>query len=405
MEKGKSLSVFARVLTVLLFAVLVVTGSNVPVPSQAADEEPLYMFNVIGDMQIGDPGCYYEKNYKAALEDIMKNSPETKAVVTVGDNTNNATVEEYELLDSVKTEILGSIPMYMAIGNHDRGYVPGTSPNNTKFKTVLDRFVQSAKANSGLDTIDNVYYSFQLNGSYFIVLGSEVTSRNDTCNDVYVSETQYNWFKAQMEEANKTDKPIFVMIHEPFLNTVSGSLTGQNWNGNPNKPDYYPDNFYDKLQAVADQYSKAVVFSGHTHWRFDSESPAIITNGKTASYFNCSAVGYIWLDGNKGIQDNTGKYTGSEGLYVYVYSDKIVVKGRDFVNQKWVLEKTVPLAAASNSDGNTNNDGNTNTNNDTFFTTTRIIIIACCAVAVIAVIVIIVVMSSKKSKKEQDHEK
>ena len=156
MKNRRSLSAISSILMVLLLAAVVMTGSRA-VPSVSAAEEPLYMFNVIGDMQMGDPGCYDEENYKAALEEIKNLSPETKAILTVGDITNNGTEKEYETLRTIKNEILPDIPMYYAIGNHDRGYVSGTGKNNTKPSEWMDRFIKYAKLSSGNDSINNVY--------------------------------------------------------------------------------------------------------------------------------------------------------------------------------------------------------------------------------------------------------
>ena len=75
MKNRRSLSAISSILMVLLLAAVVMTGSRA-VPSVSAAEEPLYMFNVIGDMQMGDPGCYDEENYKAALEEIKNLSPQ-----------------------------------------------------------------------------------------------------------------------------------------------------------------------------------------------------------------------------------------------------------------------------------------------------------------------------------------
>lgn len=184
MKHKRSLSVFSGMIAVLLLAAAVSVGSRQEASVSAAEEEPLYMFNVIGDMQMGDPGCYSEENYRTALEEIKSVSPETKAILTVGDHTNNGTEAEYETLSTIKSEVLPDVPMYYAIGNHDRGYVPGTAENNTPVSEWMDRFIQYARLSSGNDSINNVYYSFQLEGSYVIILGSEVTSRNDHCNDV-----------------------------------------------------------------------------------------------------------------------------------------------------------------------------------------------------------------------------
>ena len=378
---------------VLMCSVLLLPcGSLVSLEAKAegAEEEPVYMFNVIGDMQLGMSNAYTEKNYQQALENIKSLSPESQFILSVGDQTDHSLESEYKALDGYKEQILPDIPMYIAIGNHDRG---GSDWKN--------RFIESAKKNSGMDTIDNVYYSFQKNGSYFIFLGSEADNR-DGLNDVFISEEQFNWFKGQMEEAGKTGKPIFVVIHEPLYNTVSGSLPGQNWQGNPQDDGYYPDNKYGSLKEVLDQYPSAYLFTGHTHWEFKSDSPVVISDGSTANYINCSSVGYLWTDDNRGYIED-GNYIGSEDLYVYVYKDKVVLKGRDLVNDKWVMEKTLPMIGVS-AEAPESNDGSdasvsiSDDNGETKPNNTLTIVLVCVAVAVVAAAAIIFAVLKFKKK-------
>ena len=378
---------------VLMCSVLLLPcGSLVSLEAKAegAEEEPVYMFNVIGDMQLGMSNAYTEKNYQQSLENIKSLSPESQFILSVGDQTDHSLESEYKALDGYKEQILPDIPMYIAIGNHDRG---GSDWKN--------RFIESAKKNSGMDTIDNVYYSFQKNGSYFIFLGSEADNR-DGLNDVFISEEQFNWFKGQMEEAGKTGKPIFVVIHEPLYNTVSGSLPGQNWQGNPQDDGYYPDNKYGSLKEVLDQYPSAYLFTGHTHWEFKSDSPVVISDGSTANYINCSSVGYLWTDDNRGYIED-GNYIGSEDLYVYVYKDKVVLKGRDLVNDKWVMEKTLPMIGVSaeapeSNDGSDASSPASEGNGETKPNNTLTIVLVCVAVAVVAAAAIIFAVLKFKKK-------
>ena len=44
---------------------------------------------------------------------------------------------------------------------------------------------------------------------------------------------------------------------------------------------------------------------------------------------NCSSVGYVWNDEDK-------QEPGSEGIFVEVYEDYVLVKGREFVDRKWI---------------------------------------------------------------------
>ena len=71
------------------------------------------------------------------------------------------------------------------------------------------------------------------------------------------------------------------------------------------------------------------MFSGHTHWNLDSYQPILFGNLQGASYVNCSSVGYVWNDEDK-------QEPGSEGIFVEVYEDYVLVKGREFVDRKWI---------------------------------------------------------------------
>lgn len=109
---------------VLMCSVLLLPcGSLVSLEAKAegAEEEPVYMFNVIGDMQLGMSNAYSEENYKRALENIKSLSPESQLILSVGDQTNHSRESQYLALDTYKEQIVPDIPMYIAIGNHDRG--------------------------------------------------------------------------------------------------------------------------------------------------------------------------------------------------------------------------------------------------------------------------------------------
>ena len=43
---------------------------------------------------------------------------------------------------------------------------------------------------------------------------------------------------------------------------------------------------------------------------------------------NCASVGYLWTDEDK----STG---GSEGIFVEVYEDYILIRGREYRNNTW----------------------------------------------------------------------
>jgi hypothetical protein len=52
--------------------------------------------------------------------------------------------------------------------------------------------------------------------------------------------------------------------------------------------------------------------------------------GKNAVMFNTGSVGDLWTP------STDTSFEGSQGLYVQVYGDKVLVRGRDFVTGQWV---------------------------------------------------------------------
>ena len=130
-----------------------------------------------------------------------------------------------------------------------------------------------------------------------------------------------------LDETLKKDtdgKPVFLFLHQPMLNTVSGSSTSEGWAGISN---------HKELKSVLDKYPNVIMFNGHTHWILDSDNCMFDGNGKTATIFNTASVAYLWHS----YDVPTGeRMTGSEGYYIRVYEDKIAVLGRNFVTGEWV---------------------------------------------------------------------
>ena len=83
------------------------------------------------------------------------------------------------------------------------------------------------------------------------------------------------------------------------------------------------------LQEIINNYPNVLLFSGHTHWTLDSVQPALYGNKEKASFVNCASVGYLW-------NDSDTNEPGSEGIYVDVYEDYVFIKGREFLDRKWV---------------------------------------------------------------------
>lgn len=88
-----------------------------------------------------------------------------------------------------------------------------------------------------------------------------------------------------------------------------------------------------QLKKLLAQYPQVVLFSSHTH--FLTEHPrSFYQTGFTM--VNTGSVGDPWYEGGE-VKNR------SESLFVYVYDNRIVIKGYDHENSRWVSQYTVSL--------------------------------------------------------------
>jgi len=112
-------------------------------------------------------------------------------------------------------------------------------------------------------------------------------------------------------------------MHQPLKDTVSGSSVEEGWWGIEDG---------ELLSELLREYPQTVMFNGHTHWTMDSENCMYGGDG-AAAIFNTASVGYLWSS----YDVPTGELLeGSQGYYVEIYEDRILVKGRDFTTGEWV---------------------------------------------------------------------
>jgi len=266
-----------------------------------------YSFQVISDLHLrANANELYNKHFDKALKDIKATDPNSKAVVVAGDITDNGLQTQYDQLKAILNANKDKLPpFYYTLGNHEF--------QNSGL--TWEQEVELFKKNTDMP---GLYFDFKINDSYFIVLGSEKEGLN-----AYLGTEQLKWLNNKLKEAEKNSKgPIFVINHQPLYNTVSGSLPGQGWNGVEQ----------DKmLRSMLDSHPRVIVFTGHTHWELTSKSPMYDGGAEGATYFNTASVGYLWTDSQQ-------HKDGSQGLFVEVYDDILLVRGRDFVSGKWISE-------------------------------------------------------------------
>ena len=286
-------------------------GGEVKLPEGAASKgfgEVISEFQIVSDIHIkGDSSNEYSKHFIGMLNDVVKNSPNSVGIFTVGDNVDRGDEPSYwtyfkKHYDSVKD----APPIYLGIGNHE--YI------GTNYDAGLKQFLENLNFPDG-NTFDKPYYDVWVNGYHYIFLASENTGASR------LTQTQLQWLEEKINE-NRDGRPIFIFHHQPMLNTTSGSSQAEGWSGITN---------YAQLKTVIDKYPEVMFFNGHTHWILDSDN--CMYEGKNAKIFNTSSVAYLWHS----YDIVTGEHqTGSEGYYIRIYKDKIAVLGRNFVTGEWV---------------------------------------------------------------------
>jgi hypothetical protein len=287
---------------------------EVKLPEGAASKDlgkVLSEFQIVSDIHIkGDATHEYSKHFVAMLNDVVKNSPNSAGIFTVGDNVDRGDKPEYwTYFNNLYKSVSGAPAIYLGIGNHE--YI------GTSYDSGLAQFLANVKLPDGAAPTA-VNYDCYVNGYHYIYIGT-----SETGTSAAISRDVLRW----LDETLKKDtdgKPVFLFLHQPMLNTVSGSSTSEGWSGISN---------HKELKSVLDKYPNVIMFNGHTHWILDSDNCMFDGDGKTATIFNTASVAYLWHS----YDVPTGeRMTGSEGYYI---SENSFLFSTEFIQGAMILEQ------------------------------------------------------------------
>lgn len=291
-------------------------------------------FVVVSDTHVGRDKQAQE-SFTAMLKDIKATSPNAAGIFIVGSSVDAADDEYYELLAQLYAKETGLPPLYRAVGTHEFLTKGTYLYDENAYQANLQRFFKYVKHPNGTALI-TPYYSFNLGTCTMIVLGAD--SYQD--GKAVISEAQLSWLSATLSSTNP-EKPVFVFLHEPLPNTVTGT---QDQHGCGDVYNYL------EVQSLLDRYSNVVMFNGHSH-RSISEDKTMFKLLEGSRIFNTASAAFLWTD------DGTGGYeiAGSQGYYVTVFEDAVLVRGRDFATGEWIgqaeyrfsIKKPEPVTAAA----------------------------------------------------------
>lgn len=268
--------------------------------------EKLYSFGAVADIHL---------QYDTAQSDFQKaltyfNENENVAFTCiVGDLTSNGTETELGTYKSFVETYSPNTPVYAVTGNHDA--------RNSNVANVIETY-----------TGKPLYYSFEHGNDVFVMMGI-----NKEANGGLFTTEELQWLYETLE-ANR-NKRCFVFQHirpQDGCGNAFGIYNYDIWGGTEQTV----------FESLLKHYHNVILFHGHSHLKFYLQYGSDIANYD--NIFGCHSIHIPSLavprDGDvTGANSRQEIYADSEGYVIDVYENHIVLRGRDFV-----LDKFIPIA-------------------------------------------------------------
>ena len=265
--------------------------------------EKLYSFAAISDTHIGS---------KTSVDDLQtaltffENDSDIKFTTVCGDLSLGGTEDNLNLYKST-VDAYATKPVYAISGNHE---------TNATFAPLA---MDSLQAYTGQD----LYYSFTYNDDVYIMLG--IYSLYD---NLEFAEGELQWLYEILEE--NRNKRCFLFLHL-FPRDGSGDAVDLDLEG-----DMLNNTQGQVFYSLLSHYSNIVYFHGHSHQKFELQEYNRMNTYD--NIFGCHSIHVPSLAYPKHISEGKliSDYDASEGYVVDVYTNSIILKGRDFVSGKFL---------------------------------------------------------------------
>lgn len=286
-------SVKSTIAVILVLLLLPVSSLETKVTHEAKNgEELVASFTVLSDCHVETNNYDSYSLFKTILLDAK--ATETKdAAIFLGDNTMNGQFAENALFFGALKAVRPADETLVVMGNHDVGNGEGD------YEKMSKQFLSYNKTFLG-ESHEKPYFYKVIKGCYLICLATE----ESTVNTMKMTDGQYNWLKAVLDEADEKDAPIFVFNHYP-VNYMEGD--------------------YEYLSDLLNDYESLVYFSGHNHFALTEYSFSVTNGVRGINLPRCTET--VTQGHDCGI-----------GAVVEVYEDEVLVRIRNFVTGQWLPE-------------------------------------------------------------------
>ncbi|MCR8645333.1 metallophosphoesterase [Paenibacillus sp. N1-5-1-14] len=282
-----------------------------------APGDPLLSFFILSDIHVSAGIPAYSNQLKKALDDIKSFKDPVEAIMLTGDVTDTGAPGDYKEYKKIMSQYKLP-PIYANMGNHDYYNVWLDKDGQWSQKTFPNgkTDAMAREAFMSLFNLEKPYHDANLNGLPFILLSQEayVQEKPEVGEGAWYSDEQMNWFKSKIDASK--GKPVFVMIHQ--------ELPAKGQDGGTHRLIRAK-----QFREIVKSNPNVFIFSGHTHQDLENDREHYIK--ETFHWFKNSSVSRVL-----NTKYEQARKTSSQGLYVQVYEDKVVVRGREFSDRTWI---------------------------------------------------------------------
>ncbi|MCY9668850.1 metallophosphoesterase [Paenibacillus alginolyticus] len=282
---------------------------------------PLMSYFILSDLHISIGDALTGKKLRQALDDITHFDGPVDAIMLTGDLTDTGTEQDYKELRTIVSEYKLP-PVHANMGNHDY-YSIWINKANIWDQAAVPNGKSDAMSRESFKKFfgyKTLYNDFTTKGHSILLLSQEayVQEKPEVGEGAWYSDEQLEWFKERVKSLYKPGRPLFVMTHQPLppIGTDGGSHQLMR-----------AIKFRDTLKP----YKNVFVFCGHRHQDFQNGTPHYVQ--ESFHYFHNASVGRTL---NRAYQQEAKNK--AQGIYVQVFADKVVVRGREFSNRTFLDE-------------------------------------------------------------------
>lgn len=272
----------------------------------------LYSFGAISDVHIGVSTA--EEDLTRALKFFKKYG----ALFTccAGDLANSGTLEQlkkyYDLTDDSVHNVLGNHDWW---GTLQSSGTPITAEN---YEALMG---------------EQLYYSFEQGDDVFIMFSMSGANNYDTNGGIF-TDKQLQWLYETLEANRNKRCFIFEHIFPSNSNKCCGNaynLYGPEpmWHGKDGKV----------FESLLRHYKNVILFHGHSHIVYELQTKTEEYPANYDKYFGIHSIHLSSITQPRimNVDGTSSKQSGgSQGSVVDVYKNHIVVRGRDFVKEKFL---------------------------------------------------------------------